>query len=111
MARCVIAQFEAFDIYLSPVMTAPPPPLGYISGASVDPAELVRRQMALFPYAALFNITGQPSMSVPLAMSSDGLPIGAMFTGRYADESTLFALAGQLEREFPWAGRRPPLPD
>jgi amidase len=109
LARAVVAQFDAFDVFLSPVMTAPPPPIGYLSGAAGDPAELSRRQSVMFPYAALFNFTGQPSMSLPLAVSDAGLPIGMMFTARYADEATLFRLAGQLERETPWSGRRPTL--
>jgi amidase len=46
-------------------------------------------------------------MSLPLAMSASGLPIGMMFTAKYADEATLFRLAGQLEKEAPWKDRRP----
>jgi amidase len=102
LSRAIVRQFEEFDVYLSPVMTAPPPPIGTIAGATLDPRELARRQAALFPYTALFNFTGQPSVSLPLAMSADGLPIGIMFTGRYADEATLYRLAGQLEREWGW---------
>ena len=57
----------------------------------------------------MFNFTGQPSISLPLAQSSNGLPIGMMFTARYGDEATLFRLAGQLEKEIPWRTRRPGL--
>ena len=85
--------------------TAPPPLIGHLSGAAVDPAELGRRQAALFRYAALFNFTGQPSLSLPLAVSAGGLPIGVMFTARYADEAKLFRIAGQIERALPWAVR------
>ena len=46
-------------------------------------------------------------MSLPLAESASGLPIGLMLTARYGDEATLFRLAGQLEKELPWAARRP----
>lgn len=107
LCRTVVEQFDHFDVYLSPVMTTPPPPIGTISGADGDPAEIGQKQAELFPYAALFNFTGQPSVSLPLEMSAQGLPIGMMFTARYADEATLFQLAGQLERAQPWAGRKP----
>jgi amidase len=104
LSRDIVRQWEHFDVFLSPVMTAPPPPIGYLAGATVPAGELSKRQAALFPYTALFNFTGQPSVSLPLAMSRDGLPIGLQFTGRYADEATLFRLAGQLEREWGWPG-------
>lgn len=107
LTRGVLERFEGFDVYLSPVMTDTAPKVGDIAGTNTDPAELTRRQSALFPYAALFNFTGQPSISLPLAQGSDGLPIGMMLTARYADEATLFRLAGQLEREVGWAGGRP----
>ena len=105
LSRDIVRQWEAFDVFLSPVMTAPPPPIGHIAG-DVDAATLSKRQAALFPYTALFNFTGQPSVSLPLAMSAAGLPIGLQFTGRYADEATLFRLAGQLEREWGWPDLR-----
>ena len=60
------------------------------------------------PNTALWNTTGQPSMSLPLRWS-DGLPIGVQFTARYADEALLFRLAAQLERARPWIDHLPPL--
>lgn len=107
LMRGVVQRFDSFDVYLCPVMTAPPPRIGFSDPASVTPRDLGKRQMAMFPFAALFNFTGQPSLSLPLGMSAQGLPIGMMFTGRYADEATLYRLAGQLEKELPWAQRRP----
>lgn len=109
LTRAVLQRFETIDVYLCPVMSAPPPRIGFTDPATVEPKEIGKRQMALYPFAALFNFTGQPSISLPLGMSSGGLPIGMMFSGRYADEATLYRLAGQLEKEIPWAGRRPAL--
>jgi amidase len=61
------------------------------------------------PYAPLANITGQPSMTVPLHWSTDNLPVGTMFTARLNDEATLFKLASQLEKAQPWFARIPDL--
>jgi len=71
--------------------------------------ELKDRVLAYGAYTPICNATGLPAMSVPLHWNGAGLPIGVQFMGRFADESTLFALAGQLERTRPWFARRPPL--
>jgi amidase len=60
-----------------------------------------------FPNTPLFNVTGQPAMNVPICWNDDGLPIGMQFVGRYADEATMFRLAGQLEKAQPWKDRVP----
>ena len=76
---------------------------------ALSPAAVSERQGEVFPYAWPFNFTGQPSISLPLGQSSDGLPIGMMFSARYADEATLIRLASQLEQARPWKDRRPPI--
>ncbi|MDR3507105.1 MAG: amidase family protein [Caulobacteraceae bacterium] len=109
LTRGALALFETFDVYLTPVMGTPPPPVGHIDPVRLEPKEINRRQAAAFPYTPPANFTGQPSISLPLAWSAEGLPIGMMFTGRYADEATLLRLAAQLEKEQPWKDRRPPV--
>ena len=69
---------------------------------------LARKTFAFIPFTPVWNVTGQPSMSVPLYWNGDGLPIGTMFTGRFGDETGLLRLAGQLERARPWAKRIAP---
>jgi amidase len=105
--RATLAAFEDIDVYLCPVMGEPPPAIGVIDPVNLEPKEVNRRQGRVFPFTPPFNFSGQPSMSLPLAMSASGLPIGMMFTAKYADEATLFRLAGQLEKEAPWKDRRP----
>lgn len=107
--RDILSLFETYDVYLSPVMGTPPPEIGYVDPVNLEPKEVNKRQGKVFPFTPPFNFTGQPSLSLPLGQSEAGLPIGMMFTGRYADEATLYRLAGQLEKELPWAGRKPKL--
>ena len=98
---------QSYDLILCATLALPPVELGVLT---LDDPEAFGRNMARFsPFTYLFNVTGQPSMSVPLHWSSEGLPIGTMWTGRYGDEATLFRLAAQLEKARPWADRRPPL--
>lgn len=107
VAAVAIARFMAdYDLILTPTLGVVPPKLGTIHLAQ-DFQTFVRNITPFTPWTGLFNQTGQPSMSVPLAMSKSGLPIGSMFTARYGDEATLFRLAGQLEQAQPWFNRRP----
>ena len=62
---------------------------------------------ALAPYAAPFNASGQPAISLPLHWSADGLPVGVQLAGRYGEDATLLSLAAQIEQAAPWAHRRP----
>jgi amidase len=105
--RQIMALFETVDVFLTPAMGTPAPLVTHLDPSAGDLRDFDRRQAEAFPFTPPFNFTGQPSMSLPLEQSSDGLPIGLMFTGRYADEATLFRLAGQLEKEAPWKDRRP----
>jgi len=54
-------------------------------------------------------VTGQPAISLPLAWSKSGLPIGLQFVGRFGEEHVLLQLAAQIERAEPWGKNRPPI--
>ena len=60
------------------------------------------------PWTAVFNITGQPALTVPVGIGHDGLPLSIQLVGRPGAEGTLYALAAQMENARPWADRRPP---
>ncbi len=109
LARQALQLYESFDVFLTPTLAAPPPPIGYLSPVLNAPRDIGRRNGEFFSFPGVANMTGQPSISLPLAWSSAGLPIGMMFTARYADEATLFRLAAQLEKETPWKDKRPPI--
>jgi amidase len=101
--------FTGCEVFLSPTLCLPPLPIGAIDTMSDTLGQippLLRRYM---PGTSMANMSGQPSMSVPLAWNSAGLPLGMMFTGRFGDEATLFRLAAQLENHRPWKQRRPPI--
>lgn len=68
---------------------------------------LAEKIFSYIPYTALGNMAGQPSMSVPLHWSEDGLPVGVMFTGPVGREDMLFRLAAQLEEAQPWMKKAP----
>lgn len=106
-ARDAAAFFESWDLVLSPTLAKTPVPLGLLSLSPEDFQTYAAEVSVFSPYASLANVTGQPAMSVPLAQSATGLPIGVMFLGRYADESTLLGLAAAMEHEQPWISRRP----
>ncbi len=82
--------------------------LGRVLGTGGLLNEMADKAFGFIPYTPLFNVTGQPAMSVPLYWNAQGLPIGTQVVGRFGDEATLFRVAGQLERARPWAGRMPP---
>ncbi|MCA9655215.1 MAG: amidase [Myxococcales bacterium] len=66
-----------------------------------------RKQLAAYPNTQIFNITGQPAISVPTHLSADGLPVGVQLVARFGDEATLLRVASQLETELGWTERRP----
>lgn len=125
-----------YDLYLTPTTAQPPNRIGEIDtppgqralahvvlalGAGrlllatgmVD--ELVETSLARVPFTQLSNLTGTPSMSVPLhwaAVEEGGpeLPFGVQFVAPFGDEATLLQLAAELEQAAPWQDRRPPMP-
>ncbi len=107
--RQILNRFETFDVFLTPTMSTTSPRLDWLDPITVPIKEFDRRQAETYGTTPPFNFTGQPSLSLPLWQSAVGLPMGMMFTGRFADEATLFRLAGQLEKELPWCDRRPPI--
>ena len=107
--RTVASFLTKYDVILTPTLGAPPPKLGCFDTVNTPPEELAMRFSGHNPFAWLHNVTGLPAMSLPLFWNAEGLPIGVQFAGRYADEATLYRLAGQLERARPWREKIPPV--
>ena len=91
----ILGQFhQHYDVLLAPTLSSPPVPVGYISEA--PPHEYGSRLFGFMGDAGIYNQTGQPSISLPLCSSSDGLPMGMMFSAAYGNDALLLQLAGQL---------------
>jgi amidase len=97
------------DLWLTPTVAAPPPPLGHFDPAPDDPLRGLDRAREFIPFTPLANAAGLPAMSVPLCWNAAGLPIGTHFMARLGEEGLLFRLAAQLEAARPWRARRPPV--
>jgi amidase len=129
-ARQIGEFFKKYDALLTPTLAMPPVLTGALQPKGVRAVAmkllgslnagwlintlsgidaLAEHVFGFMPYTPLFNVTGQPAMSVPLYWNDEGLPIGMQFVGRYGDEATLFRLASQLEKAKPWAERIPPI--
>jgi amidase len=105
--RQMAEYFGDVDVLLTPTLAEPPLPLGSFDSPPDEPLAGLIRAASFVPFTPLYNVTGQPAMSVPLAETHDGLPLGVQFAARWGDEETLFSFAGQLEAAAPWKGRRP----
>ena len=112
IGRAIGTFFATTDVLLLPSVARPPWKLGELdqNDESLDGDAWVRKLFSVYaPFTAMFNISGQPAISLPLAWSDGDLPVGVQLVGRYGDEATLLHLAAQLEQILPWAGRIPPI--
>jgi amidase len=98
---------KAIDVLLLPTTADLPLRTGQIDGrtAAFDMDRWNRESYGYAPYTEIFNVTGQPAISLPLAMSSGGLPIGVQLAAPLGDDACLLGLAAWFEREQPWEQR------
>jgi amidase len=106
-ARGIVALWDEYDAVVTPALAQRPVRIGEIDACSDDPWDDFHRSGQFTPFTAIFNVTGQPAVSLPLYHGDDGLPLGVQIAGRPAGEGPLLALAAQLEAAAPWAERRP----
>jgi amidase len=101
------AAFKCIDVLLLPTTADVPVRTGQIDGrtAAFDLDRWNQDSYGYAPYTELFNVTGQPAISVPLAMSSAGLPIGVQLAAPMGEDARLLSLAAWFEREQPWQQR------
>jgi amidase len=101
--------FDSADVLLTPMTAGPPVEVGRWHGKGTLRALLGESRW--YPYAVVWNHTGQPAASVPAKLSSDGLPLAVQLVAPPNEEARLLSLATQLEAERPWADRRPAAAD
>jgi amidase/6-aminohexanoate-cyclic-dimer hydrolase len=109
ISRGLATFFESCDVFLCPTLCSPPLRIGELNSMSQDLSHIAPILRRHIPATSMFNMSGQPSMSVPLAWNAAGLPLGMMFSARFGDEAGLFRLAAQLEQVRPWKHKLPPV--
>jgi amidase len=128
--RTMGAFHQRYDLLVTPTLGMPPIVTGALQPSTAERAalrlvgrlglggvlkaaglldETARKVYSFIPFTPLFNVTGQPAMSVPLWWNAQGLPIGTQMVAPFGDEATLFRVAGQLERARGWRDPVPPL--
>ncbi|MGV8884158.1 MAG: amidase [Microbacteriaceae bacterium] len=104
--RSVIRQFASFDAVLTPALALTPRPIGWYDAA--DAERNFEQQVQYTPFTSFVNVSGLPAITVPVAQTAEGLPMGVQLVGRPGGEHVLLSLGAQLERCIGWQRRHPP---
>jgi amidase len=104
--RSFIRQLARFDAVLTPALALPPRPVGWYD--AVDAERNFAQQVQYTPFTSMVNVCGLPAITLPVAQTIEGLPMGVQLIGRPGGEATLLALGAQLERKLRWQDRMPP---
>jgi amidase len=108
IARGVVASiWSDWDLLVTPALAQRPVTHAELDPTAPDSADQFKRAGEFTPYTPLFNLTGQPAVSVPLLQGDDGLPTAAQIVGPPAGEALLLQVSRQLEQAAPWADRFP----
>lgn len=105
----LLERYGDADVWITPTVPVPPPKVGAYAGGS--PAEAFRDVAKLGAFTAGFNVTGQPAASVPLGLTSEGLPMGLQVAGPPLGDALVLAVSRQLEEAMPWRDRGSPIGD
>jgi len=103
ISRRILDLFGDADMLLTPTVAVPPVPIGALKGLA--PLDTFRRAAQLGAFTAPFNISGQPAISVPAALSEGKHPIGVQLVGKVGDDATVLALGRALEARLGWRQR------
>jgi amidase len=101
-ARSLVGFFQTYDLLLMPMLAERPLPIGTIQTESPDPKAAFRRAEQFAPYTAVWNVTGQPAIALPLFAGPDGLPVAVQLVGGPLREDVLLSVAQSLETAHAW---------
>ena len=101
--------FEDYDVWLTPSAAQPPEPHGryHLNQPGMDAEEFITLTEEPVQFSVPYNIAGCPAISLPLAETEDGLPIGIQLGTRHAEEARILQFAASLEEALPWKDRKP----
>ena len=105
LANC----FAPYDVILTPTIAQPGIKLGILNPAEGFNIEMFNAGMSLIKYTTMLNLTGQPGISLPVAQTDNGLPIGVQLFGQIGSEEILLKLSKDIEEARPWVDRLPPV--
>jgi amidase len=109
-SRQIVSMWSGIDVLLTPTLAKPPIEIGALRPKEGEqPIQMLMNAAEWVPFTPVWNVTGQPAISLPLHESAAGLPIGVQLVGSPAGEELLLSLSAQLEQARPWAERRPAL--
>jgi amidase len=107
-SRRLVRMWEGIDVLLTPTLAKPPIEIGALEPKEDEPpVQMLMNAGEWVPFTPVWNVTGQPAISLPLHQTEAGLPVGVQLVGPPAGEELLLSLAAQIEAAAPWEGRRP----
>lgn len=101
LRRRSVRFFGTYDVLLTPTVAEATPQVGYL--APTDYQTVLDRLSSWVVFTPVQNVTGVPAISLPLAQSADGMPVGMMLSADTGREALLLELAYELEEARPWA--------
>lgn len=128
-SRALLVETDRFDAVLMPLIAHPPVTVGGMDAKGADEflentldrlrltallknpkflGQLMDKSLWFTHWPAIQNVTGQPSIALPVHVTGNGLPLGIQAAGRLGDEETLLSFAAQMERISGWTDRRAP---
>ncbi|MGE2733958.1 amidase [Mycolicibacterium vaccae] len=101
MRRVTTRLHQQYDVLLMPTLAEVTPRIGHLD-PTAPYEQVIERLTDWVAFTPLQNVTGEPAISLPLAQSGSGLPVGMMFSAPLGADALLIELAYELESAQPW---------